>query len=61
MSLFGQDVVVGGGGTTTAVGGAPESREEDVPNVTLIVETAKTCERSRLCMRLPDRHLAYQG
>lgn len=60
VSLFGQSVVVSGGGASVA--GSPfEASELEVPNVELIVETATSCERSRLCMRLPNRHLAYQG
>ena len=38
-----------------------EATAEEVPNVELVVETATSCDRSRLCMRLPDRHLAYKG
>ena len=40
---------------------AAEATAEEVPNVELVVETATSCDRSRLCMRLPDRHLAYKG
>ena len=64
VTLFGRSVAVtaaasGGGGAPMAT--AAEATAEEVPNVELVVETATSCDRSRLCMRLPDRHLAYTG
>ena len=57
--MFGRSVAISGG----AVGASTPSEfsEADVPNVELIVETVTSCERSSLCMRLPDRHLVFQG
>ena len=64
VTLFGRSVAVtaaaaSGGGAPMAA--AAEATAEEVPNVELVVETATSCDRSRLCMRLPDRHLAYKG
>ena len=57
--MFGRSVAISGGAVAAIT--PSESSKADLPNVELIVETVHSCERSWLCMRLHDRHLAFQG
>lgn len=63
VTLLGTPVAVAAGlaaGSTsgTAAGAAAAG---ETANVELVVETPQHCERSKLAMLLPDRHLTYES